>query len=366
MAALKITKKHHKHLNNPFPSIPASLHLLRGSLFFNPQTVPCGQVFNVGKDFQVLWSTSNGGYLSISHQSHPSRPIWSTVPGQAFVSAALAETQVEESRGSFAIKDGNVHLLCNDQTVEGVRLINETDCYLEANGLDFLLRTSGFDQKLYLKDTQFPVLLITGSIFRMKKKKNFQTTEIHERLQLEPEHSTYSRYCVLFDQKTSNQIGFQVKLEKPSFEFRSKVSPTASRRFRGLGRKLHRIRRLRTGWCWSLPRRRGFVTVSSSAEEKEEKVADSVGFNRVCLTYSSEENERFYGFGEQFSHLNFKGKKVPILVQEQGIGRGDQPITFAANLVSYRYVVKWYLFSTKIQLNVSIIETSAMYFQSWG
>jgi hypothetical protein len=56
----------------------------------------------------------------------------------------------------------------------------------------------------------------------------------------------------------------------------------------------------------------------------------------VFLTFASSRDERFYGFGEQFSRMEFKGRRVPVLVQEQGIGRGDQPITFAANLVSYR------------------------------
>lgn len=82
-------------------------------------------------------------------------------------------------------------------------------------------------------------------------------------------------------------------------------------------------------------RRRGFLPLSSE-EEEEQKVELFRGFNRVFITYSSENDERFYGFGEQFSHMEFKGKRVPILVQEQGIGRGDQPITFASNLVSYR------------------------------
>lgn len=339
MAALRVTKKHHKHLNNPFPSTPASLPILQGDLFYNPHTVPSEQSFTVGKDFQVLWSSSNGGCISISHLSNPSRPIWSTVPGQAFVSAALAETLVEESRGSFAINDGSVRLLCNDQTVEDIRLMDERDCYLEANDLDILSENLGLHRKPYLKDTQFPVLLITGWVLRMKKKKSSQHKEAHERLRLEGEHSTHARYWVWFDQKNKDQIGFHVKFGKPSFEFRPNVYPKASRRYRWLRRKLRRTRRLQLGWCWSSSRQRGFVAVSSSSEEeKEEKVAKSVGFNRVCLTYSSEENERFYGFGEQFSHLNFKGKRIPILVQEQGIGRGDQPITFAVNLVSYRYV----------------------------
>ena len=55
-------------------------------------------------------------------------------------------------------------------------------------------------------------------------------------------------------------------------------------------------------------------------------------YNRVYLTYASEPGERFFGFGTQYTHPDMKGRKVPIFIQEQGIGRGAQPITFAANL----------------------------------
>lgn len=41
----------------------------------------------------------------------------------------------------------------------------------------------------------------------------------------------------------------------------------------------------------------------------------------------------FFGGGEQFSHIELTGKKVPFLVEENGIGRGDQPATRTANLV---------------------------------
>jgi sulfoquinovosidase len=44
------------------------------------------------------------------------------------------------------------------------------------------------------------------------------------------------------------------------------------------------------------------------------------------------ENEEIFGMGEQFSHFNFKGKKVPMLVEENGIGRGDKTVTWIANL----------------------------------
>lgn len=55
-------------------------------------------------------------------------------------------------------------------------------------------------------------------------------------------------------------------------------------------------------------------------------------FNRIFLTYASAPEERFFGFGEQFSYFDMKGKRVPIWVSEQGVGRGDQPITLGANL----------------------------------
>ncbi|MBN2079762.1 MAG: alpha-glucosidase [Spirochaetes bacterium] len=57
-------------------------------------------------------------------------------------------------------------------------------------------------------------------------------------------------------------------------------------------------------------------------------------FNRTYLVYSSDADEQFFGFGEQFSFFNLKGKKLPIFVMEQGVGRGAQPITLAANLTA--------------------------------
>lgn len=57
-------------------------------------------------------------------------------------------------------------------------------------------------------------------------------------------------------------------------------------------------------------------------------------FNRIFLTYASASEERFFGFGEQFSYFDMKGRRVPIWVSEQGVGRGDQPITFGANITN--------------------------------
>ncbi|CAL0322927.1 unnamed protein product [Lupinus luteus] len=338
MAILKITKKHHKRFNNPFPpSASTTIPYVQGSLFINSKTLPFDQTFSIGNDFQLSWTSNNGGYLSISHLSNANRAIWSSIPGHAFVSAAMVDTEIEESRGSFLIKDRDIHLVCNNQTIDDIRVIN----HLEHE----VAETLSFDSKKATEEeNKLPTLLITGRLFNMtKKNRRFQKHGIQGNIQFEAKGpSVYARYWVLFNQKTKHQVGFQVKVEKPNFISKKPVSPKASGRvYLGFKRRVSN-RKKRLGWCWYLSRPRGFVLVSSVEEEIEDlDIPKSEEFNRVWLTYSSDENERFYGFGEQFSHMNFKGKRVPIFVQEQGIGRGDQPITLAANLISYRAGGDW-------------------------
>jgi alpha-glucosidase (family GH31 glycosyl hydrolase) len=54
-------------------------------------------------------------------------------------------------------------------------------------------------------------------------------------------------------------------------------------------------------------------------------------YDRVYLTSASSPDERFFGFGTQYTYLDMKGLLVPIFIQEQGIGRGEQPVTWAAD-----------------------------------
>jgi alpha-glucosidase (family GH31 glycosyl hydrolase) len=54
-------------------------------------------------------------------------------------------------------------------------------------------------------------------------------------------------------------------------------------------------------------------------------------YDRIYLIYASSPDERFFGFGTQYTYFDMKGRKVPIFIQEQGIGRGEQPITLAAD-----------------------------------
>lgn len=49
---------------------------------------------------------------------------------------------------------------------------------------------------------------------------------------------------------------------------------------------------------------------------------------RILFTFESDGDEDFYGFGEQFSFSTLKGQKVPILVREQGVGRGQEHVSF--------------------------------------
>lgn len=58
------------------------------------------------------------------------------------------------------------------------------------------------------------------------------------------------------------------------------------------------------------------------------------GDYRIFLHFRSNENEHFFGFGEQSTYFDLKGRQIPILVQEQGVGRGLEPLTSFINLVS--------------------------------
>ena len=59
---------------------------------------------------------------------------------------------------------------------------------------------------------------------------------------------------------------------------------------------------------------------------------DDKSYNRIYLNYASEKDESFYGFGEQFTYFDQKGKKLPIFIMEQGVGRGSQPFTFLVDI----------------------------------
>jgi len=76
------------------------------------------------------------------------------------------------------------------------------------------------------------------------------------------------------------------------------------------------------------------IKIVSSSEIKFNIDVQNKDFNSLVLLYGSSKDEALFGFGEQFSHVNMKGRSPYIFSEEQGIGRGDQPITFGADLMA--------------------------------
>ena len=64
--------------------------------------------------------------------------------------------------------------------------------------------------------------------------------------------------------------------------------------------------------------------------------------NRLFLSYWSDERETFHGFGESFTDFDMSGRRIPILVSEQGVGRGTEPITSVFNKVAEGTGGHWY------------------------
>ena len=56
-------------------------------------------------------------------------------------------------------------------------------------------------------------------------------------------------------------------------------------------------------------------------------------YNRLRLALDGENYAQYFGGGAQFSHFNLTGKNVRIFTEEQGVGRGDKPVSFFTRLL---------------------------------
>ena len=82
----------------------------------------------------------------------------------------------------------------------------------------------------------------------------------------------------------------------------------------------------------------GWDLTFSLADEEETALRFSLALNssataydRLALKYARLADERFFGFGQQYTYLNAAGAVIPIFAREGGIGRGLEPITYALN-----------------------------------
>lgn len=76
-----------------------------------------------------------------------------------------------------------------------------------------------------------------------------------------------------------------------------------------------------------------FIPLDETSIQFKIKI-ENVSLNRSYFRMVSSETENIFGLGEQFSHFNLKGKAPFLFTEEQGVGRGDQPITAGANLLA--------------------------------
>ncbi|MGB3014563.1 MAG: TIM-barrel domain-containing protein, partial [Candidatus Nanopelagicales bacterium] len=59
---------------------------------------------------------------------------------------------------------------------------------------------------------------------------------------------------------------------------------------------------------------------------------EASGADSVVLTAGIANGEKLYGLGEQYRPLDLSGSITPILPREQGVGRGEQPLTYLADV----------------------------------
>jgi hypothetical protein len=355
----KTTKKHNARLNNPFPRAVPAAAFRNGDaappLSFGPfSKLAHAHDYPVGSSFRLSWDPSLGGSVSLARVSASSsgggdprgRAMWETIPGVAFVSAASATTEADECRGSFALRDGRARLVPERQSVDRIKAFYR--CDVEAGTGADPLRGAAFEASA---ETRFPVLLITGIVSAKKAGPASSCCcglRAGRRSRARGGKPVLSaRYWVLLEEKCDTQVGFSVKIGDYQWscdhaaDNTSSPPPPASTvpRPHRVSLRLRLAGRAQRSSARKKKQREELSALLPPVERATEAADDErrpEEFNRVFLTYASERDERFYGFGEQFSRMEFKGRRVPVLVQEQGIGRGDQPITFAANLVSYR------------------------------
>ncbi|CAD6232028.1 unnamed protein product [Miscanthus lutarioriparius] len=284
--------------------------------------------------------------------------MWETVPGVAFLSAASAATEADECRGSFALRDHRARLVPDRQHVDRIKASYRCDAAEAGPGGADLLRAAAFEPS---DATLFPVLVMTGLVSANKTGASPSCTCCRLRAAGRRARSAagrpvlLARYWIVLEEKSDTQVAFSVKIgdyqwtcahADPAKSTPATATTTTAPRLHRPSLRLRLSGRVQRGTSKktrlapTTPSREEVSAALLPGPERAEEQRPEE-FNRVFLTYASSRDERFFGFGEQFSRVEFKGKWVPVLVQEQGFGRGDQPITFAANLVSYRSGGNW-------------------------
>ncbi|GAA1854064.1 alpha-glucosidase [Pseudonocardia ailaonensis] len=87
----------------------------------------------------------------------------------------------------------------------------------------------------------------------------------------------------------------------------------------------------------------GYTMTFSQPVAHHLRFAVTTSADRVFLRYRSDPDEQVLGFGQQLTYLDQKGRQLPILVQEHGVGRGLPIVTQAVALeAGARSAGDWY------------------------
>lgn len=106
------------------------------------------------------------------------------------------------------------------------------------------------------------------------------------------------------------------------------------------------------------------VSVSTTGAD----YGSSAAPNAVYLTYASQSDEAIVGMGASYTYTNLKGRVVPVLTSEQGVGRGLQPLTGILNLFRHGSGGNWHTTYSPIphymtSLNRSVFLENTQYSQ---
>src|SRR5699024_2178361 len=66
----------------------------------------------------------------------------------------------------------------------------------------------------------------------------------------------------------------------------------------------------------------------------EAEIGTSEGATSLAFWSARAGDAAVHGFGEQFTDFNLDGRLLPIIAREQGVGRGEQPLTALADLTN--------------------------------
>ena len=69
------------------------------------------------------------------------------------------------------------------------------------------------------------------------------------------------------------------------------------------------------------------VVIEASIQDDQDE------YDIMTVSYDSPKDEEIYGLGLQYTEWNFRGKKMPIITSEAGVGRGLQTISFFIDLI---------------------------------